>query len=79
MMQLQFSHEEIQDDEESSTKSPSVSSEMERHAEEIRHLTDTISNLEDRIDEFSELLDQKNEEKDNLGVYLVHFNKIISL
>eukprot|EP00795_Rhopilema_esculentum_P013932 gene13932-4884_t len=66
MMQLQFSHDEIQDDEESSTKSPSVSSEMERHAEEIRHLTDTISNLEDRIDEFSELLDQKNEEKDHL-------------
>ena len=67
LMQLQMANEEEEEVVSESSKSPSILSEMERHAEEIRHLTDTISTLEDRIDEYSELLEQRNEERAKLG------------
>ena len=78
MLQLQMAaDEEEEDDAEEekveSSKSALVMLEMERHAEEVRHFTDTISNLEDRIDEFCELVDQKNEEKSSLGVFDAYF------
>lgn len=80
MLQLQMANEgadEEEDDEEQeveSTKSVSMLSEMERHAEEIRHLTDTISNLEDQVEEYSELLEQKNEERIKLGMLAMSYS-----
>ncbi len=70
MMQLQMSNEDEEEEVSEVSKSPSVSSEVERHAEEIRNLTDTIANLEDRIDEYEEVLDMKNEEHIKLGSHI---------
>ncbi len=76
MMQLQMSNEDEEEDTvEVVSKSPSISSEEERHAEEIRNLTDMISNLEDRIDEYEDVLDSKNEENTKLGKILTSFCK----
>eukprot|EP00794_Sanderia_malayensis_P003607 gene3607-4116_t len=68
MMQLQMTNEDEEEEMiDSYSRSPSVTSEMERHAEEIRNLTDKIATLEERVDEYEEVLDSKNEENINLA------------
>lgn len=69
LLQLQMANEDNDEEEKESLASSSpITPQMERHAVEIRQLTDTISNLEDRIDEFSEVLEQRTDEKNQIGI-----------
>ena len=67
LLQLQMANQDTDEGEKEPPES-SITPQMERHAAEIRQLTDTISNLEDRIDEFSEALEQRTEEKNQIGM-----------
>ena len=71
MMQMQLTGDEMEEQGvvEVFKDAPFVSEEAERHAAEMRSLTDLIAGLEEKVEEFADTLNLHKEEKQQLRNY----------